>query len=407
VARHESLRTVFKTVDGMPVQEILDIAACGFHLEETDLRAAAETVSSVVASEQTTAFDLSQGPLIRARLLRTGASEYVFVLTLHHIITDGWSMEVIVGEVLRLYEAYSSGEEALLPPLRLQYKDYACWQQERLQQESMAAHRAYWLSQLGGGIPRLNLPTDFARPAVWMPGAGIVSDSIHPDVYARMQALAGNWGVSLYNLLMAAAKVLLFRYTGDQEIVVGYPVSLRSHAELETQVGFYLNTLALRTRLEHHYTYRNVVMAVRQSMLEASKHQEYPFDKVVSGLRYTRDAGRAPLFDVVVVLQNLKVHRQEVNRMGEMEVTVLPFDNTTSSVDLRMEFIEREDRFTVNFEYNLALFRRHTVRLLMDRFLSVLTQLAGSPDIPVATVGMEEDTTTTVEDLKDHFSINF
>ncbi|QJB31621.1 amino acid adenylation domain-containing protein [Chitinophaga oryzae] len=407
VARHESLRTVFKTVDGMPVQQILDIAACGFHLEETDLRAAAETVSSVVALEQTTAFDLSQGPLIRARLLRTGASEYVFVLTLHHIITDGWSMEVIVGEVLRLYEAYSNGEEAVLPPLRLQYKDYACWQQEQLQQESMAAHRAYWLSQLGGGIPRLNLPTDFARPAVFMPGAGIVSDSIPPDVYARMQALAGSWGVSLYNLLMAAAKVLLFRYTGDQDIVVGYPVSLRSHAELEMQVGFYLNTLALRTRLEQHYTYRNVVMAVRQSMLEASKHQEYPFDKVVSELRYTRDAGRAPLFDVVVVLQNLQVHRQEATRMGEMDVTVLPFDNTTSSVDLRMEFIEREDRFTVNFEYNLALFRRHTIRLLMDRFLSILTQLAGSPDIPVASVGTGEDATTTVEDLKNHFSINF
>jgi tyrocidine synthetase-3 len=410
VARHESLRTIFITVDNRPVQKVLEPQELRFSLEEYDIRGANAWAhaTEMAGRELEQVFDLAHGPLIRAKLLQTGEDEQVFLLTLHHIITDGWSMEVIVKELLQLYEAYRGDLPDPLSPLRLQYRDYASWQNKQLKSEALLPHRQYWMEQLGGGIPVLELPYDYSRPDTFIHRGGKISAVIPQESYLQLSQLGGLYGVSLYMLLMAASKALLYRYTGQPDIVVGYPVSLRNYAALENQVGFYLNTLALRTGIAGNNSFRDLVLNIKSSMLKAGKHQQYPFDKLVSSLRYARSANRSPLFDVVVVLQNLQVHQQEVNKMGDLEVSVLPTAQVASSVDLRMEFIERSDFITANFEYNMGLFHSDTIELFMNRFLSLLSQVLANPDMLLEEIVFEKEQVMAPAHIPaDHFTINF
>jgi amino acid adenylation domain-containing protein len=409
ISRHESLRTVFTTVDGLPVQQIIPAAALGFRIEEYDLRASAWELESFAEQELDTAFDLSQGPLLRAKLLQTGEQEYYFLLTLHHIITDGWSMEVIVKELLMLYASYRSGVVSRLPPLRLQYRDYAHWQNEQLRSGGAAIHRAYWLDRFSGELPVLDLPADFPRPEVLMNQGGVVRRNIDPERYVLLSELARQSESSLYTVLMGLAKALLFRYTGEPDIIVGYPVSVRNNPELEEQVGFYLNTAALRTRVTGADTFAEIIQRVKAGMTADHAHLLYPFDKVVSDLGLTRHAGRSPLFDVVVVLQNLKIHREGLRYVAGLSVEPYPMSRVTSSVDLRLEFIEREDSIDINFEYNKGLFKAGTIRLFMDRFLSLLDQAVANPGIKIEDFDFENTSKTLdlANNLDNHFNINF
>ncbi|MEA2692939.1 MAG: hypothetical protein QOJ16_2326 [Acidobacteriota bacterium] len=303
VARHESLRTLFVQAGGEPRQVVRP--ELDFELSRADLRPAADPEAAArehLLGEAGRPFDLAAGPLLRVSLLRLGERRTILALILHHIVSDGWSMGVLVRELSVLYNAYRAGAEPPLPPLRIQYRDYSAWHNRQV--DEAAGRRAYWLEKLAGPLPALDLPTDFPRPPVQsFAGAhrGLFLDSA---VTAGLNRLARERGGSLFMVLVALVKTLLHRHTGQEEILVGSPIAGRFHADLEDQIGFYTNTLALRDRVESDAPWTALLDSVKRTTLEAYEHQLYPFDRLVEELPLARDTSRSALFDVLVVLQN-------------------------------------------------------------------------------------------------------
>jgi amino acid adenylation domain-containing protein len=410
IERHESLRTVFITVQGTPMQHINPAARSGFSIQERDIRLTGGwTLAKELAHREVeTPFDLMNGPLIRASLLQTDEEEYVFLLTLHHIITDGWSMEIIVREVMTLYEAYEAGLPDPLQPLRIQYKDYAQWQNAQINSPAIVKHRDYWLNLFKGELPVLQLPADYPRPDVLSSQGKKISHLISKEDLDRIKAFAHRQGSSLYTFLMSVTKVLLYRYTGQEDIIVGYPLSIRHYAELEAQVGVYLNVMPLRTRVEGRDSFREVLSKVRAGVLKGHQHHPYPFDSLVRDLNLPIDTARAPLFDVVVVLQNLAIHQQERYRIGDIVAEIHDTGVATSSIDLRLEFIESRDHLTVNFEFNTGLFKARTIQKLLSRWLHLMRHVLDDPETPIENIEFEGESKTGMTDnLKDHFTMTF
>jgi amino acid adenylation domain-containing protein len=401
VERHESLRTVFPLVAGQPVQRVCSRQELGVDLVEQDLSAeqGRQAARRLASQELAQGFDLARGPLVRGRLLHLGPREHVLLLTLHHIITDGWSMEVLVREWMQLYQAHQQGAPDPLPPLRLQYKDYAHWQHQQLESARMAPHRRYWLEQFAAPPQPLALPLDNARPPVLSHRGRRVSRTISSAEFQPMIDLSQSQQVSVYNLLMAMVNVLLYRYTEQEDIVVGYPLAMRNSVELENQVGFYLNTMALRTCVTKREPFLSVVHKVRQGMLEASEHQHYPFDQMISTLGHSRNTSRSPLFDVVVVLQNLEIHQQTQIKIKDVTVEAFPVDDVVAPVDLRIEFVQHAREMTVNFDYNRELYKPETISQLADRFLLLFKQVLTNPIIPVEEVVFGEEATPQKVDV--------
>jgi non-ribosomal peptide synthetase component F len=272
----------------------------------------------------------------------------------------------------------------------------------------MEAHRAYWLDQLKGNIPVLELPTDFQRPAVLTHRGGRIRGIIDPEKYRQLIQLTLTYNTSLYSLLMTLAKALLYRYTGQKEIIVGYPIAMRDHTDLENQVGFYLNTLPLKTLIEGKVPFIEVLQKVKAGMLHNHAHQLYPFEKIVSGLGFARNTSRSPLFDVVVVLQNLQIHKQEVTELNDLSIDLYNTEQVTSSIDLRLEFLERADHIVIHFDYNSGLFEPATIQLFMDRFLAILEQAVSDPYINIDEFIFKNDNNLQPDNkIGSHFTIKF
>ncbi|HST58364.1 MAG TPA: condensation domain-containing protein, partial [Longimicrobium sp.] len=284
IRRHEALRTTFTEVDGAPVQVVAPFG--GFALPVEDLSGLDErdreaAVRQRAGEEARRAFDLTAGPLFRAALLRLREEEHVLLITMHHIVSDGWSMGVLFRELSVLYEAYREGGESPLPELPVQYADYAVWQREQLEGETLHRQLAYWRERLSGAPELLELPTDHPRPAVQTYRGASVPVELSPELLERLQALGRSEGTTLYMTLLAAFQVLLSRYSGSEDIVVGSPIAGRARKETEELIGFFVNTLVLRTELGGDPTFREVLGRVRGATLGAYEHQEVPFEKLV------------------------------------------------------------------------------------------------------------------------------
>ena len=322
IERHESLRTTFITVDGEPRQRIRSFAESGFKVAEVNLRGdrdGEEKAREYAQQESIRPFDLEQGPLLRCVLLELESDRSLFLFTMHHIISDGWSMGVLIKEVLSLYEAYSSGRSNPLLPLRIQYKDYTYWQNSQLTGEGLQVHRDYWLNQLLGDLPVLDLPTDYARPAVKTYNGHSVSYVLEPLLSRKLQDLSNRSGSSLFMTLLAGINVLLYRYTGQEDIILGSPIAGRVHSDLEGQIGFYINMLALRTRLSGDESFEDLLEKVKETSLNAYEHQVYPFDKLVEELDLQRDMSRSAVYDA-----GFTWHSQENDEMNQevgLEIT--------------------------------------------------------------------------------------
>ncbi|HEX2081286.1 MAG TPA: condensation domain-containing protein, partial [Longimicrobium sp.] len=279
VRRHEALRTVFAEVDGSPVQVIAPFD--GFALPVEDLSGLGETdreaaVGRRAGEEAARPFDLAAGPLFRAALLRLGGEDHVLLLSMHHIVSDGWSMGVLVRELSALYAAYREGRESPLPELPVQYADYAVWQREQLAGEVLDRQLAYWKERLAGAPGLLELPTDHPRPAVQAYRGATVPFEISLELLERLQALGRSEGATLYMTLLGAFQVLLGRYAGSEDVVVGSPIAGRTRREVEELIGFFVNTLVLRTDLSGNPSFREVLRRVREATLGAYEHQEVP-----------------------------------------------------------------------------------------------------------------------------------
>jgi hypothetical protein len=326
-----------------------------------------------------TVFNLETGPLVRAQLIRVADEKYVFVFTMHHIISDGWSQHVVANEIFAMYRAFRRGQPNPLPPLRIQYKDYSAWHYDLLDGAGARQHREYWLEQLKAPLPVPELPADYPRPALkTYTGAGL-RYSLDEALSQALLGLSEQYGTTLFMTLLAATKVLLYKYTGKGDIIVGSPISGRVHKDLENQVGFYANTLALRTVFSGKDNFINLLYAVKQNLLHAYEHQVYPFDALVEDLGLPRDQSRSPLFDVMVVLQNISLAPGGPQSLEDVRTSEYPLNTHASKYDLDVNFYEENKVIGVFLQYNRDLFTESRMLLLKERFTLLLTEITKNP----------------------------
>ena len=413
VRRHEALRTRFESREGRPVQVILPRLA--LPLEPVDLAGLGEeeraTRARALAREEASQpFDLQRGPLLRATLLRLGPEEHVLLLTMHHIVSDGWSMSVLVRELCALYAAFSAVAPSPSPPspspspspsppspspslggLAIQYADYAVWQREWLAGEVLEAQLGYWKKVLGGPLPVLELPTDRPRPPVQSHRGARHVFTLSPDLLAALEALSRQENVTLFMTLLGAFQTLLHRYSGQRDIIVGSPIAGRHLAETEglTEglIGFFVNTLALRTDFREvggRLDFRSLLGRVREVTLGAYGHQDLPFERLVEELRPERDPSRTPVFQVMFVLQNLPM--PPLSSAG-LVVTPLDGDVGIAKFDLTLSLQEPEERsggLRGVLEYNTDLFEAATVERMAGHFRRLLEGVVEAPDQSLA-----------------------
>ncbi|HEY4426355.1 MAG TPA: amino acid adenylation domain-containing protein [Pyrinomonadaceae bacterium] len=374
VRRHESLRTSFPTVDAQPVQSIAPTLVLDLPLMDVSTEQEAQTLAT---EEARLPFNLATGPLIRASLVRLGAEDHVLLVTMHHIVSDGWSMGVLIKEVGALYRAFIEDEPSPLAELPVQYADFAVWQRQWLSGEVFETHLRYWRRQLGGELPVLNLPTDKPRPEVQSFRGSSQSLQLPLSTAEALNALSKREGVTLFMLLLAAFKALLSRYTEQTDIVIGSPIANRNRVELEGLIGFFVNTLALRTDLAGNPTFRELVRRVRAVALEAYAHQDMPFEQLVEQMQPERTMSRNPLFQVMFQMENTP--REELPLPGLM-LSPVEVERVTTQFDLSFDVMENEEGLVVIAEYSTDLFNEATISSMLRRWRILLEGIIADPD---------------------------
>jgi acyl transferase domain-containing protein/acyl carrier protein len=381
VQRHEVLRTSFQTLEGVAIQiigapfpmplEILD-------LQPLDEAAQPIEVQRLTQEEAQQPFDLATGPLLRVKLLQLAPQEHVLLLTMHHIISDGWSIGVLVQELSSLYQAFTTDTEANLPALPIQYADFAHWQRQHLQGEVLDAHLSYWKEQLADAPPLLELPTDRPRPSVQSFKGASLPFSLTPELTERLQQLSQQTGATLFMTLLSAFQVLLYRYSGQEDIVVGSPIANRNRSETEGLIGFFANTLALRSRLDSEMSFEELLTQVRQVTLEAYTYQDVPFEKLVEELQPERSLSYTPLIQVIFALQNAPITSL---KLSDLSLSPLNFNIGLVSVrfDLEMHLWEGPKGLNGFFIYNTDLFDLCTIQHISKRFQTLLESIVINP----------------------------
>jgi non-ribosomal peptide synthetase component F len=307
VRRHEALRTSFTTVNGEAVQVITQTSTLLLpivnlsELPQAEQQAEVERLATAAAQGS---FDLAQGPLLRATLLQLNETEHILLLTMHHIVSDGWSMGVFIRELAALYCAFSNEKPSPLPELPIQYADFAHWQRQWLQGEVLEEQLSYWKQQLNNAPPVLELPTDRPRPPIQSYQGAIASLVLCESLSQKLKFLSQRSGVTLFMILLAAFQTLLYRYTGQSDICIGSPIANRNRSETEGLIGFFVNTLVLRTDLSGNPSFQELLGRVREVALGAYAHQDLPFEQLVEALQPERSLSHQPLFQVMFILQN-------------------------------------------------------------------------------------------------------
>lgn len=383
VRRHETLRTTFKTVDAKPVQVVAP--SLELKIELIDLRQLPDSkrdvdAGRIVYKECQHSFDLVNGPLIRAMLLKLADTDHIFIVVMHHIISDGWSLGVLYHEISTLYSAYSTGQQSPLADLPIQYSDFACWQTQWLTGDLLEQQLAYWKSQLSSIRPLVDLPADRPRPEILSYRGAVHTFSLRPEVCAGLNALNQRTGVTMFMTLLAAFKTLLYRYTGETDIVIGSPIANRTRTELENLIGFFVNTLVLRTDLSGDPTFLQLLERVREVTLGAYAHQDMPFEKLVEELRPARDLSQNPLFQIMFALQNFRTRDRVSTGTANTASSTLPVGNGTAKFDLTLSVAESESGAQAFLEYNTDLFDEPTIVRMMEIFQVLLFEIVRNPD---------------------------
>ncbi len=387
IARHESLRTRFILVAGQPCQHI-DPADIGFALSCHDLRLLdpglrSQRVTELADLEAQAPFDFTQGPLIRGQLLQLADDEHVLLLTLHHIITDGWSVGVLVQELSIFYRAALDGQPDPLPPLPIQYADYAVWQQEQLQGTAFTEQRDFWCTQLADAPALLTLPTDRPRPAVQTYAGNRVPVQIDADLLASLKVLGQRHNTTLFMTVLSVWSLVLARLSGQDDIVIGTPVANRPQHELEGLMGFFVNTLALRISCHDNLRVTDLLAQVREQALAAYAHQDLPFEQVVEALQPARSLSYSPLFQVMLALNNTPT--QELTLPG-LQLTTIAQEHRSAHFDLTLSLSETEAGLIGELEYATDLFDTATVERIVGYFNKALIAMVADDTQLIATL---------------------
>ncbi|MEI6412581.1 MAG: condensation domain-containing protein, partial [Bacteroidota bacterium] len=376
-ARHESLRTRFR--EGRQVI----VPATPYQLQQRDCRGlSTEAINTLVKTHALRAFDLANDSLLQLELLQLEADAYLLLFNMHHIISDGWSINVLVREMTTLYDAIKQGVEqplSALPALKIQYKDYAAWQNELLESEAAETMRTFWLNQLNkedGMLPTLELPSDFARPANKTYNGATLNTIIPAKALEGLNTLCQTHGATLFMGITALVKSLLYRYTGQEDILIGTPVAGRVHPDLHDQIGFYINTVVLRNRLRGEDSFETLLNTVKINTLAAFEHESYPFDRLVEDLDLPRDLSRSAVFDVLLVLQN---NEQSELRFGDVDLSIEVAETSGSKFDLSFSFTETSEGLLVGLTYNTDLFKADRIVRLAEHLQTLLGSVLLNP----------------------------
>nr|WP_276553520.1 non-ribosomal peptide synthetase [Bradyrhizobium elkanii] len=387
VARHEALRTSFVMSGGVPVQRVAPHLA--IPIEEIDLRGQADAQDvayRLLAEEMARPFDLQRGPLVRAKLIRRAAGDALFVVNMHHIVSDGWSLGVFMRELQALYAAFASNRPAPLEELRIQYADFALWQREWLQGDMLSQHLSYWRDQLAGSPPLLDLPCDRPRPVMESYRGAVQMFTVEPRVTEKLRELARERQATLFMVLLAVFKALLARISGLHDIVVGSPIANRNRAELEALIGFFVNMLALRTQVSAELSVAELIDRVREVTLGAYEHQDLPFEKLVAELHPRRSLSHSPIYQLAFVLQNTP---DAGSAEAAIEIAEPAWDRDpphsvgTSKFDLTLSLAERGGILVGSCEYRTDLFAHRSIGRLLRRYLRMLDAAARDATTPL------------------------
>ncbi len=402
IQRHESLRTVFRENDRNEVMQfICPVEAAGCQIDYLDLRRQDETgdqINGLVKSCYAKTFDLSRGPLIRISLFRITDVKWLLINVMHHIISDNWSMGILIRELLILYNEHAGNVKASLPPLRIQYKDYAVWQQRELSGQFLLDHLQYWKSQFEGDLPVLDLPVSKPRPPVRTYAGHTMNINVPADLYKGLKLLCMEHGSTLFMGLLSAVNVLLFKYSGAGDIIIGTPVAGREHLDLEDQIGYFINTVALRTRFSGDDSFLELLDRVRLNTLQAYEHQAYPFDILLDQLQIRRDMRRNALFDVLVdFLDGRNVSKVHSRGQGELKVSAYQTgEYLVSKFDLSFIFSEYADGLNLSLEYNTDLFDQETIAVFCNHFERVLASIVVDSSSPVGQLSLVSSSEKTL-----------
>jgi amino acid adenylation domain-containing protein len=385
IEKYEILRTQFAEREGKPVQLVRDTADTGFFIREinADPSWGEEQELQFLQREWASSLNLEDGPLLDCILLRT--SRLLLSFNMHHMISDGWSVGVLYRNVISAYRDLIQGGTGLLPKPRIQFRDFAVWQREQLKKENLEADRAYWMSVFEAGVPVLDLPTDFHRPEVKTYRGSVHRFKFTGPLWQGIHELAARSGVSLFVVLMAGVNVLLKKYTNQNDIVVGTPVAAREHHELQDQIGFFVQTLALRTKLDGDLSFSSLMSRQKDIVLKALRHQAFPFGTLIEELNLKRNLSRSPLFDVLLVLKNLDGQEPgEINHISPgLRLEQVPAWSGTAKYDLSFSFEERPDDLLLELEYNIGLFREETVARMAVHLERMFRQVVENPGITI------------------------
>ncbi|MGZ4112976.1 MAG: condensation domain-containing protein, partial [Tumebacillaceae bacterium] len=403
VARHESLRTTFGEANGEPYQVVAP--ELSITLQQVDV----ETVSSterearllaLVSEEAWRPYDLTTGPLVRFTLYRLGEQEHVLLFNMHHIVFDGWSLGILYAELQALYEAFLQGNQSPLAPQPIQYADFSQWQRSYLRGAVMEKQLAYWRQQLGGTLPVLQLPTDPSLPANGASHGALQRFELPRALAESLVKLAEQEGATMYMVALAVFKALMYRYTGQTDLLVGSPIAGRNHGGIENVIGVFVNTLVLRTDLSGKPTFRELVQRVRETALDAYTHQDLPFERLVEELQPGRGAGHMPLFQVMFV------HLADsALALPGLETSTYEYDHTIAKFDLTLTLIENDQGMVGNVEYRTDLFQEATITRMITHYRTLLEAVVADPtqaisDLPITTDVVELDD----EELDELFS---
>ena len=375
VARHETLRTRFRLEGGRSYQQVQPAVSVSIEREQFGEEGLIERIQAIVVQP----FDLERGPLLRVNLLQLAEDDHVLVLVQHHIVSDGWSMQVMVEELVQLYAAYSQGLDVVLPALPIQYADYALWQRSWMEAGEKERQLAYWTGLLGGEQPVLELPFDRPRPVRQSHRGAQFILELDIDLSQALRRVAQQEGVTAFALLLASFQALLYRYSGQADIRVGVPIANRNRVETERLIGFFVNTQVLKADLDGRMGFDELLAQARQRALEAQAHQDLPFEQLVEALQPERSLSHNPLFQVLFNYQSEARGNGQAFRFDELQMESVQFDSRTAQFDLTLDLTDEEQRFCAVFDYATDLFDASTVERLAGHWRNLLRGIVANP----------------------------
>ncbi|MGE5400776.1 MAG: amino acid adenylation domain-containing protein, partial [Ignavibacteriales bacterium] len=383
IRRHEALRTIFAESAGKPVQIIADEIDPDITIININAGSESQKITEaykIAHEEIQKPFQLDKGPLFRISVMMLSGEEFVLLFVLHHIIADGWSMGILIKEITDIYNAYTDNAIPVLPDLPIQYSDYSLWQHEQLENGIYEEQLGYWKEQLKDVPPLLDLVTDHPRKAAQPLKGGNLSIYVPKSSINGLYEISRREGVTLFMTLLGAFNTLLYKYTGQHTIVVGTPIAGRVQSELENLIGFFVNTLALRTDFEINPSFKYLLASVRKMALEAYANQDVPFEKIVEELQPVRDMSHSPLFQIMFVFQNLKIKPLE---LSNLQISSFPLKPNSPNFDISMTIMESEEGLMINADFNAELFESETIERILNHYRYLLETLSKDPEIGI------------------------